>query len=81
MNVNEHAPVVAASEAEVAAEPETLWDILTAFERWPTWNPDVKDVSMSGRVAEGSEFRWRAGPSADRCGKPCRSRSTRDFDT
>ena len=62
MNVNERAPVVAASEAEIAAEPQTVWEILTAFDRWPSWNPDVKEVSMSGGVGEGSGFRWRAGP-------------------
>ncbi|MGH3117639.1 MAG: SRPBCC family protein, partial [Gaiellales bacterium] len=39
-----------------------VWDVLTAVERWPTWNPDVKTVSLEGSVAEGSVFRWKAGP-------------------
>ncbi|MGH3034599.1 MAG: SRPBCC family protein, partial [Gaiellaceae bacterium] len=45
-----------------AAPVETVWDVLTAVERWPTWNPDVKTVSLEGSVAEGSVFRWKAGP-------------------
>jgi uncharacterized protein YndB with AHSA1/START domain len=62
MTINEGAPVVVASEIEVAADRELVWDVLTAIDRWPSWNPDVKSVAMSGEVAEGSEFRWKAGP-------------------
>lgn len=60
--INERAPVVGASEIEVAAAPEAVWDVLTAFDRWPSWNPDVKSMSMQGAVVEGSVFRWKAGP-------------------
>jgi hypothetical protein len=31
------------------------------FEDWPTWNPDVESVTLEGRVAEGTVFRWKAG--------------------
>jgi hypothetical protein len=60
--INEQAPIVGASEIEIAAPPEVVWDVLTAFDRWPSWNPDVKSMSMPGAVAEGSVFRWKAGP-------------------
>ena len=56
------APVVGAAEVDISAEPELVWDVLTAFDRWPTWNPDIKSISMHGDVAAGSEFRWKAGP-------------------
>jgi uncharacterized protein YndB with AHSA1/START domain len=56
------APVVGESETEIDASPEAVWEVLTGIERWPTWNPDVKSASMQGSVAEGSEFRWKAGP-------------------
>ena len=36
--------------------------MLTAIEQWPSWNPDVKSVSVIAPVAEGSTFRWKAGP-------------------
>jgi hypothetical protein len=39
-----------------------IWDVLTAIDRWPSWNPDVKAVSTSGAVTEGTEFRWKSGP-------------------
>ena len=55
-------PVIGRSEIEIGAAPEVVWDVLTTIERWPDWNPAVKDVSMRGGLAQGSEFRWKAGP-------------------
>jgi hypothetical protein len=60
--INRAAPVVGTSETEIAAVREVVWDVLTGIERWPTWNPDVRSVSMQGPLSEGSEFRWKAGP-------------------
>lgn len=62
LGINEAAPVKGASEIEIAAPPETVWDVLTAIENWPSWNPDIKSMSMQGELAEGSVFRWKAGP-------------------
>jgi hypothetical protein len=47
----------------VSASPEALWDVLADFEKWPTWNPDVDSVTLNGPVANGSIFRWKAGPT------------------
>ena|SRR5215211_1488189 len=60
--INEQAPIIGVNEIEIAAAPEVVWEVLTGFERWPSWNPDVKSMSMHGPIAEGSEFRWKAGP-------------------
>ena len=49
-------------EIEIAAPPEVVWEVLTGFEQWPLWNPDVKSISINGPVEPGSEFRWKAGP-------------------
>jgi uncharacterized protein YndB with AHSA1/START domain len=62
VDVNRAAPVIAADEIEIAASPQAVWDVLTDLESWPRWNPDVKSMSMQGDLAEGSTFRWRAGP-------------------
>jgi hypothetical protein len=56
------APVVGASQIEIAASSEAVWEVLTAFERWPSWNRDVKSMSVEGPVAVGTVFRWRSGP-------------------
>jgi uncharacterized protein YndB with AHSA1/START domain len=61
VDVERSAPAVAAAEAEIAADPQTVWDVLTAFESWPSWNPGATSVSLQGGVAEGAVFRWKAG--------------------
>ena len=63
--INESAPVVGRSELEIAAPPDAVWEVLTAFERWPSWLRDVKSMSIEGPVAAGTVFRWKAGPRND----------------
>jgi uncharacterized protein YndB with AHSA1/START domain len=55
-------PVKSRVDIEIAAPPEVVWDVLTRFEDWPQWNPEVKSMSFEGPVAPNSEFRWKAGP-------------------
>jgi len=61
MNINESAPAVSSSEIQVGANPEVVWEVLTAIEDWPSWNPDVTAASVEGELTEGSRFRWKAG--------------------
>ena len=60
--INRAAPVVGKGETEVSASREVVWDVLTGIEEWPSWNPDVRSVSMHRPLSEGSVFRWKAGP-------------------
>ena len=60
--INREAPVIGASEIEIVAAPTVVWEVLTDIEEWPSWNSDVKSVSMQGGLTEGSAFRWKAGP-------------------
>ncbi|AEG18838.1 SRPBCC family protein [Methanobacterium paludis] len=62
MKINENAPVVATGEIDVLADLETVWDVMVSIDKWPSWNPEVKDVFISGEVVEGSKFQWKAGP-------------------
>ena len=62
MAINREAPVIAAADIEVSAAPESVWRLLVDVERWPTWNPEIKAVRIEGPLAEGSRFRWKAGP-------------------
>jgi uncharacterized protein YndB with AHSA1/START domain len=61
VKVDRNAPAFASGEIDVAADPELVWEVLTSFEAWPAWNPDVKSLSLHGPVAEGTTFRWKAG--------------------
>ena len=62
----QRAPVVSAKQIDIAADPEAVWEVLTAFDRWPSWNPDVRSMSMNSPLAVGSTFRWKAGPGTVR---------------
>jgi uncharacterized protein YndB with AHSA1/START domain len=61
--VADDAPVVSSAEIDIAAPVETVWKVLTAIDRWPSWNPDVKSVAIDGPAVEGTPFHWKAGPS------------------
>jgi uncharacterized protein YndB with AHSA1/START domain len=62
VEINESAPVAGSAEIQVAANPEVVWEVLTGIDDWPSWNPDVTSASLEGELAEGSRFRWKAGP-------------------
>ncbi len=62
MEVDQKAPVIADATVEIAAAPEVVWETVADLERWPAWNPDVKTMSVDGPVADGTTFRWKAGP-------------------
>jgi uncharacterized membrane protein len=57
------APVWSTGEIEIDAPVDVVWDVLTHISDWPSWNPDVKSVSVNGLVGEGMSFRWKAGPT------------------
>ena len=58
------APVTGRAAIEIAAPPERVWEVLTRFAGWPTWNPDVKWMRFDGPLASGTQFRWKAGPGS-----------------
>ena len=61
MEIDRRAPALARSEIEIAADAETVWEVLTNLEQWPSWNPDVHSVVVEGEIAEGTRFKWKAG--------------------
>jgi uncharacterized protein YndB with AHSA1/START domain len=63
MEVNRNAPAVASAEIEIAASPEAVWSVLADIEGWPSWNSEVKSVTLSGDLAPETEFRWKTGPA------------------
>ena len=62
VRLDDRAPVLGASEITIAADPQAVWEVLTEIDRWPSWNADVKSMSIEGPVVAGTEFRWKAGP-------------------
>jgi uncharacterized protein YndB with AHSA1/START domain len=63
MDINRNAPATAEAERQIAADPQTVFAVISAIDQWPSWNPDVKSVELQGPVQEGTVFRWKSGPS------------------
>ena len=63
MEINRNAPATAEGELGIDADPQTVFSVISAIDRWPSWNPDVKSVTVQGPVQPGTGFRWKSGPS------------------
>jgi hypothetical protein len=61
-----NAPVFATGEIEVAADPETVWEVMADIGRWPSWNPDITAATVHGPVRPGTSFSWKSGPGTIR---------------
>lgn len=62
MDINQKAPVIAHEQVRIAADIQTVWEVLSDIEHWPTWNKAVRSVSLHGSVSPGTSFDWKAGP-------------------
>lgn len=62
-SLDEKAPVNAVAEISVAAPAEKVWRLISEIDRWPTWNPVVRDVCIDGGVAVDASFTWVNGKS------------------
>jgi uncharacterized protein YndB with AHSA1/START domain len=62
MDIDQNAPVIAHEQLLIAADVQTVWDVLSDLERWPRWNKAVSSMAVDGPVAPGTSFRWKAGP-------------------
>ena len=64
MEINRNAPATAEGELRIDADLSTVFSVIAAIDRWPSWNPDVKSVTVEGPVQPGTVFRWKVGPSS-----------------
>lgn len=61
MMVDQNAPVRGSAEIHIAAPLQVVWEVLTDFESWPTWNKSVTKMRIDGPLAPGTKFHWKAG--------------------
>lgn len=50
----------------VAADPATLWSVMSDIDRWPSWSRDITAAKLEGALAPGTSFTWAAGPGTIR---------------
>ncbi|MBV9281416.1 MAG: SRPBCC family protein [Chloroflexi bacterium] len=51
---------------ETSAPPETIWRIWSDTATWPTWNPDIRAVSLDGPFASGTAGTMTTGAGTHR---------------
>jgi uncharacterized protein YndB with AHSA1/START domain len=64
VDINRNAPATAEGELRIAADPQTVFAVISGIDQWPAWNPDIKSVTLQGPVKPGTVFRWKSGPSS-----------------
>ena len=60
-SIDEHAPVTAHVQIQIAAPPAKVWQMLVDAPSWPTWQKDIGSVSSGGPLAPGARFVWKTG--------------------
>jgi uncharacterized membrane protein len=61
LDINRREPAIAEGSIQIEAPPETVWEVLTDIEGWPSWNSEVKTAKLHGSLAERSMFKWKSG--------------------
>src|SRR5690606_3512224 len=61
MDNNRNAPAQADAEVVIDAPIELVWNLQADVQAWPSWNPDVQEVTLEGPLAPGTTFRWKTG--------------------
>jgi len=68
VRVSSQPPIEVRNEVVISASAQSVWDLLTDVERWPSWYRACKWVRVerhvtSGDIANGAaSFRWKAHP-------------------
>ncbi len=61
MQAEREAPMYAADQIEIAADPATVWDTLTDIPAWGDWMPAVRSIAAAEPLAVGARFREKSG--------------------
>jgi uncharacterized protein YndB with AHSA1/START domain len=56
--INANAPAFAATQLEIGASPAAVWAVLTNFDEWTTWMPEIASAQLQGPLAAGSVIYW-----------------------
>jgi hypothetical protein len=62
VDIKQTAPAVTHEQVRIAADVQTVWQVLSDIGRWPVWNKAVHSVSVHGPLRAGTTFDWKAGP-------------------
>jgi len=63
IEVNKAAPAIWAAESAISEPIGTVWQVLSYFEGWPSWNKSVSKIKLDGPRRAGTLFVWVADGS------------------
>ncbi len=52
------APVSAHAEIDIAASEREVWTVIADIASWPTWNPGVREATVTAELEVGARFRY-----------------------
>jgi uncharacterized protein YndB with AHSA1/START domain len=58
MQIRTDAPAVVRLDVTINAPLETVWQLHTDIDGWPSWHPDVTTATLHGPLAVGAVFDW-----------------------
>lgn len=56
--VDREAPVLAQHEIDIHASVDEVWRLHTDVNAWTTWQTDITEARMDGRMEPGASFSW-----------------------
>ena len=56
--VDRKAPVLAQHEIDIQARVDTVWRLHANVNAWTTWQTDIADAHIEGRMEPGVSFNW-----------------------
>jgi uncharacterized protein YndB with AHSA1/START domain len=57
-NVDLHAPVISKHEILINAPLTVVWGLHTDVNEWTTWQTDITEAHIDGRLEAGNSFDW-----------------------
>lgn len=58
---NPAAPARTDQTVRIQATPERVWQVLSAIDQWPAWQPDILTAHLNGPLQAGTSFDWKSG--------------------
>jgi len=59
VDVDRNAQVIVDLSIVIDAPLPTVWRLQTGIDQWPSWQRNVTEATLSGRLAVGSTFHWQ----------------------
>ena len=61
MEIDSRAPFTGRKEIFIKASPQAVWKLQSNINGWSEWQPRIEHSKLSGPLAVGSVFHWKAG--------------------